>query len=227
MSGPGAGRRMSKFTVLDEDLYAYLVEHGARQDDVLGRLAEETARLGGISVMQVAPDQGALITLLVRAIEARRALEVGTFTGYSAICIARGLPEDGGLVTCDVNEEWARVARQFFAKAGVEDRIEVRVGPGLETLRSLSDDGSFDFAFIDADKQGYPEYYEECLRLLRPRGLLMIDNVLLSGRVMDPGPDDESARSIAKLNDAIAEDERVDVAMLGISDGVTLALKRG
>jgi caffeoyl-CoA O-methyltransferase len=215
-----------KFTVLDEDLYSYLVAHGARHDDVLRRLAEETARLGGISVMQVAPEQGALITLLVGAIEARRAIEVGTFTGYSAICIARGLSEDGELVTCDVNEEWANVARRYFAEAGVEDRIDMRVGPGLETLRSIPDDGGFDFAFIDADKQGYPEYYEECLRLLRPGGLLMIDNVLLGGRVTDPGPDDESARAIAKLNDAIATDERVDVAMLGISDGVTLARKR-
>jgi caffeoyl-CoA O-methyltransferase len=217
---------VSKFTVLDEDLYSYLVEHGARQDDVLRRLAEETARLGGISVMQVAPDQGALITLLVRTIEARRAIEVGTFTGYSAICIARGLGEDGELLTCDVNEEWAKVAQRAFAEAGIEDRIEMRVGPGLETLRSLPDDGAFDFAFIDADKQGYPEYYEECLRLLRSGGLLMIDNVLLSGRVTAPGPDDESARAIAKLNDAIVADERVDVAMLGISDGVTLARKR-
>jgi caffeoyl-CoA O-methyltransferase len=217
---------VSKFTVLDEDLYSYLAEHGARQDDVLRRLAEETARLGGISVMQVAPDQGALITLLVRAIGARRALELGTFTGYSAICIARGLPEDGRLVTCDVNEEWAKVARRYFAEAGVGDRIETRVGPGLETVRAIPEDASFDFAFIDADKQGYPEYYEECLRLLRPGGLLMIDNVLLGGRVLDPSPDDESARSIAKLNDAIAEDDRVDVAMLGISDGITLALKR-
>jgi caffeoyl-CoA O-methyltransferase len=217
---------VSKFTVLDEELYSYLVEHGARQDDVLRRLAEETARLGGISVMQIAPDQGALMTLLVRAIEARRAIEVGTFTGYSAICIARGLPEDGELLTCDVNEEWAKVARRFFAEAGIEDRIVMRVGPGLETLRSIADDSAIDFAFIDADKQGYPEYYEECLRLLRPGGLLMIDNVLQGGRVLDPGPDDESARAIAKLNDVMAADERVDVAMLGISDGVTLALKR-
>jgi caffeoyl-CoA O-methyltransferase len=217
---------VSKFTVLDEDLYSYIAEHGARQDDALRRLAEETARLGGISVMQVAPDQGALMTLLVRAIDARRAIEVGTFTGYSAICIARGLPADGRLLTCDVNEEWAKVARRYFAEAGVEDRIEMRVGPGLDTLRSLSEDGAFDFAFVDADKQGYPEYYEECLRLLRPRGLMMIDNVLMRGQVLDPGPDDESARAIAKLNDAIAGDERVDVAMLGISDGVTLALKR-
>jgi caffeoyl-CoA O-methyltransferase len=217
---------MSKFTVLDEDLHSYLVEHGARQDQALRDLAEETARLGGISVMQVAPDQGALITLLVRAIGARRAIEVGTFTGYSAICIARGLPEDGELLTCDVNEEWTKLARRYFEQAGVAGRIEMRIGPALETLRSIHDDGEFDFAFIDADKQGYPEYYEECLRLLRPGGLLMVDNVLLSGRVLDPAPDDESARAISKLNDVITADDRVEVAMLGISDGVTLARKR-
>jgi caffeoyl-CoA O-methyltransferase len=219
-------RVMSKFTALDDDLHAYLVERGARQDDVLRRLAEETARLGGISIMQVAPDQGALITLLVRAIRAGRAIEVGTFTGYSAICIARGLREDGKLITCDVNEEWGKLASRYFDEAGVAERIEMRVGPAVETLRSIPDDGAFDFAFIDADKQGYPDYYEECLRLLRPGGLLMIDNVLLSGRVRDPATDDESAQAISKLNDVIADDERVDVAMLGISDGVTLALKR-
>jgi caffeoyl-CoA O-methyltransferase len=176
--------------------------------------------------MQVSADQGALLTLLTRLTGARQAIELGTFTGYSAICIARGLPESGRLIACEIDDGYAETARRWFAEAGVEDRIELRIAPALETLHSLPAGDSFDFAFIDADKQGYPEYYEECLRLLRPRGLLMIDNVLLSGRVMDPGPDDESARSIAKLNDAIAEDERVDVAMLGISDGVTLALKR-
>jgi caffeoyl-CoA O-methyltransferase len=215
-----------KFTVLDEEVYAYLVEHGAHQDDVLRRLAAETNELGGIAVMQVAPDQGALITLLVRAISARRAIELGTFTGYSAICIARGLPEDGELVACELNEEWAEVARRYFAEAGVVERIDLRLGPAIETLRSLPDDESFDFAFIDADKEGYTDYYEECLARLRPGGLMMIDNVLMSGNVLDPGPDDAAARTIAGLNERIAADERVEIAMLGISDGVTLALKR-
>jgi caffeoyl-CoA O-methyltransferase len=216
----------AKFTALDEELHAYLVEHGAREDHVLRRLAAETERLGDIAVMQVAPDQGALITLLVRAIGARRAIELGTFTGYSAICIARGLPDDGVLVACELNEEWAEVARRWFAEAGVESRIDLRLGPALETLRSLPGDESFDFAFIDADKEGYPEYYEQCLARLPPGGLVMVDNTLAGGRVLDPGPDDASARSIAALNERIAADERVDVAMLGISDGVTLARKR-
>jgi caffeoyl-CoA O-methyltransferase len=215
-----------KFTVLDAALHAYLVERGARQDDVLRRLAAETGQLGGISVMQVAPDQGALITLLVRAIGARRAIELGTFTGYSAICIARALPDDGELLACELNETWAEIARRYFAEAGVAERVDLRLGPALETLRALPNAESFDFAFIDADKEGYPDYYEECLARLRPGGMVMIDNVLMSGRALDPDPDDASARTIASLNERIAADERVEVAMLGIADGVTLALKR-
>jgi caffeoyl-CoA O-methyltransferase len=217
---------VSKFTALTDELHAYLVEHGARQDEVLARVQAETEAMGDISVMQIAPDQGAFMTLIAQLIGAREAIELGTFTGYSAICIARGLPEDGSLVTCDVNEEWAKLARRYFEEAGVADRIEMRIGPALDTLRAIPDDGGFDFAFIDADKQGYPEYYEECLRLLRPGGLLMVDNVLLGGRVLDPPPDDESARAISKLNDVVAADDRVEVAMIGISDGVTLARKR-
>jgi caffeoyl-CoA O-methyltransferase len=215
-----------KFTVLDADVHAYLVERGARQDEVLRRLAAETGQLGGISVMQVAPDQGALITLLVRAIGARRAIELGTFTGYSAICIARGLPDDGELVACELNEAWAEVAQRYFSEAGVTERVDLRLGPALETLRAMPNEESFDFAFIDADKEGYPDYYEECLARLRPGGVVMIDNVLMSGNVLGPGPDDASARTIAALNERIATDGRVEVAMLGIADGVTLALKR-
>jgi caffeoyl-CoA O-methyltransferase len=215
-----------KFTSLDEGLHAYVVDHGAREDEVLRRVRVETAALGEISIMQVAPDQGALITLLVRAIGARRALELGTFTGYSAICIARGLASDGRLLTCEVSERWAEIARRYFADAGVEELIELRVGPALETLGSLPASERFDFAFIDADKERYPDYYEQCVARLRPGGLLMVDNVLLGGRVLDPDSNDGSARAIAQLNERIAEDERVDVAMLGIADGVTLARKR-
>jgi len=216
----------AKFTALDEELHAYLVERGARQDEVLRRLAAETADLGDISVMQIAPDQGALITLLVRAIGARRAIELGTFTGYSAICIARGLGGDGTLVACELSEKWAAIARRWFDEAGVADRIDLRLGAALDTLRAMPRDEELDFAFIDADKVGYLDYYEECLARLRAGGLMMIDNVLSGGRVLDPAPDDESARTIAKLNERITADERVDVAMLGIADGVTLALKR-
>ena len=215
-----------KYTALDDDLHRYLVEHGARQDDVLRRLADETAGLGDVAVMQIAPDQGALITLLVRAIGARRALELGTFTGYSAICIARGLPEDGRLLACELSEEWAEVARRYFAEAGVADRVELRLGRALDTVRSLGDDESFDFAFIDADKEGYLDYYEAVLARLRPGGLMMIDNVLRGGAVLDPDDDSASNRVVRELNDRVATDDRVDVAMLGVADGITLALKR-
>jgi caffeoyl-CoA O-methyltransferase len=220
-SAPSVG---AKFTALTPELYEYVVSHGTRRDRVLLDLERETAGLGDIAIMQTPPDQGALLTLLVQAIGARRALELGTFTGYSGICIARGLASDGLLLTCELEEERASVARRWFERAGVADRIELRVGPALETLRSLSEAEPFDFAYVDADKPGYPDYYEECLRLLRPRGLIMIDNTLLSGRVLEP--EDESARAIARLNEAIVADERVEVAMLGVADGVTLALKR-
>ena len=216
----------SKFTALTSELHGYLVEHGARQDDLLRRLAAETAELGGISIMQVSPEQGALMSLLVRAIGARRALEMGTFTGYSAICIARGLPDDGLLVTCDVSEAWTGIARRYFEEAGLTERIDLRLGPALDTLRAMPADQPFDFAFIDADKVGYLDYYEEALRLLRPGGLAMIDNVLRGGRIVDPDTQDEGDRVVLELNERVIADERVDVAMLGVSDGVTLVLKR-
>lgn len=217
---------MSKFTALDEDLHRYLVEHGSRQDDVLERLAEETADLGGVSVMQIAPDQGAFMTLVVRAIGARRALELGTFTGYSSICIARGLADDGRLVTCDLNEEWTEIARRYFREAGVADRIELRLGPALDTLRATPPDERFDFAFIDADKQTYPAYYEEVLPRLRTGGLIMLDNVLRGGDVLDADDDSPSNAAMRGLNERLATDERIDVAMIGVADGITLALKR-
>lgn len=218
---------MSKYTALDDELHGYLVSRGARQDELLRRLQEETERTEGeMAVMQVAPDQGAFLTLLVRAIGARRAIEVGTFTGYSAICIARGLTEDGELVACELDPDRAAVARRWIEDAGLADRVDLRVGPADETLRSLPAEEAYDFAFIDADKPGYATYYEECLARLRPGGLIALDNVFLSGRVLDPPPDDESARSMAALNDRLVGDERVDLVMLGIADGVTLARKR-
>jgi caffeoyl-CoA O-methyltransferase len=215
-----------KFTALTPELHRYIVEHGTRRDDALRAVEEKTEAMGGIAVMQTAPDQAALITLLVKAIAARRAIEVGTFTGYGAIAIARGLPDDGELICCEVSEEYAEIARGNIESAGVSDRVEIRLGPALETLRALPADKDFDFAYIDADKPGYDDYYEECLARLRPGGMIMLDNVLLSGRVLDPPDDDESAQALAALNEKIAADERVDVAMLGIADGVTLALKR-
>jgi caffeoyl-CoA O-methyltransferase len=215
-----------KFIALTPELYAYVAEHGARTDDVLRRLAAETRELGDIAIMQIAPDQGAFMTLLVRAIGARRALELGTFTGYSAICIARGLADGGTLVTCDLNGEWTQAARRYFDEAGVADRIDLRLGPALDTIRELPSGEPFDFAFIDADKTEYPDYYEECLRLLRPGGLMMLDNVLRGGQVLDADDDDPRTLATREVNERAIADERVDVAMLGVADGITLALKR-
>ena len=215
-----------KYVTLTPELYAYVVEHGARQDDDLRRLAAETEELGEIAIMQVSPEQGAFMTVLVRAMGARRALELGTFTGYSAICIARGLGDGGRLVTCDLSGDWTSIARRYFDEAGVADRIDLRLGPALETLRGLRDEEPFDFAFIDADKSEYPDYYEECLRLLRPGGLIMLDNVLRGGGVLDDADQDPRTVATREVNARAIADERVDVAMLGVSDGITLALKR-
>ena len=215
-----------KYVTLTPELYAYVVEHGAREDDVLRRLRAETEKLGDIAIMQISPEQGAFMTLLAKAMGARRALELGTFTGYSTICVARGLAEGGKLVTCDLNGDWAQVARRYFDEAEVADRIDLRLGPALETLRALPDDEPFDLAFIDADKREYPDYYEECLRLLRPGGLIILDNVLRGGDVLDDGDEDPRTVATREVNERAIADERVDVAMLGVSDGITLALKR-
>src|SRR5215212_12068890 len=208
-----------------EELLAYLARWGARTDDVLDRVRAETARRRDAG-MQVAPEQGALTELVVRLIGAKDALELGTFTGYSAICVARGLADGGELITCDLNGEWTQVARRYFGEAGVADRVDLRLGPALDTLRGLSGDEPFDFAFIDADKREYPEYYEECLRLLRPGGLMMLDNVLRGGEVLDGANDDPRTLATREVNDRAIADERVDIAMLGVADGITLALKR-
>ena len=217
---------MSKFTPLDERLHAYLVDNGARQDDVLARVERETAAMGAISVMQIAPDQGAFMTLLARAIGAQEILEVGTFTGYSAICLARGLAPGGRLTCLELSEEFAEIAGANLAAAGVSDRVDILIGPAADTLRALPDREHFDLVFIDADKVGYPEYYEEALRRLRPNGLIVVDNVLQDGRVLEPAAGDEAAAAIAAFNKALAVDERVDLAMVGIADGLAIARKR-
>ena len=221
---------MSKFTPLDDDLHAYLVEHGARQDEVLARVQAETEAMGEIAVMQIAPDQGAFMTLLARVLGAREALELGTFTGYSAICIARGLAPGGRLVCCELDEGYAETAARNLEAAGVADRIEIRIGPALETLRALPEREVFDLAFIDADKPSYPAYYEECLARMRPGGLILIDNILSAGRVLHPEElDAEGAASVGairELNERVRDDDRVDVAMVGIADGLTIARKR-
>jgi caffeoyl-CoA O-methyltransferase len=217
-----------KYTALTPELHAYVVRHGAREDEALAAVRGSTAELGEIAVMQISPDQGALMTMLTRLVGATRAIELGTFTGYSAICIARGLAEDGRLTACELDPERAAAARANFESAGVADRIDIALGPAAETVSRLagSEPGSFDLAFIDADKTGYPGYYESCLKLLRPGGLIILDNVLRDGTVLDPAPDDEAGRVIAALNESIATDDRVDVAMLAVADGITLARKR-
>ena len=218
---------MSKFTELSEDLHAYIVERGSREDEALAGVREETAALGDIAVMQIAPDQGALMTMLARLTGARRAIEVGTFTGYSAICIARGLAPGGELVCCELDPERAETASRNFERADVADLIEVRVGPAGETLEALLAEAGepYDLAFIDADKQGYDGYYESCLQLLRPGGLVILDNVLQDGRVLDPSSSDNAA-AIDELNRKVRDDDRVEIAMIGVADGLTLIRKK-
>lgn len=209
---------------LSEDLHTYLVHIGVREAEVLRRIRDRTAPLPEHG-MQIAPEQGAFMSLLVRAIGARRCLEVGTFTGYSSTVVALAMPPDGRLVCCDVSREWTDMARQAWADASVEDRIELRLGPAIETLDRLLAEGaagSFDFAFIDADKPNYDGYVERALRLVRPGGLIAIDNVLWGGRVADASVDDESTNAIRALNDKLAADPRVDLAMVPIGDGLTL-----
>jgi caffeoyl-CoA O-methyltransferase len=216
---------VERFISLNAELHDYLVEHSSFRDGSVAEVEQAARDMGELEEMQIGGDQAAFITLLVRAIGTRRALEIGTFLGYGAISIARGLPEDGKLTCCELNEEYAERAYRHLSNVGLADRVEIRVGPALETLLNL-EDGSFDFAFIDADKVGYPDYYERCLRLLRPNGLIMLDNTLREGTVVDPPEGDEGTATMAELNDRIAADDRVDVAMLGIADGVTLARKR-
>ena len=215
---------VDKFTVLTPELHRYAVEHSSHRDGVSADVERAGEEMGDLALMQIAGDQAALITLLVGAIGARRALEVGTFLGYGALAIARGLPGDGELICCELDEEYAQRAREHLKRAGVADRVEIRVGPAIETLRAIGEEESFDFAFVDADKGGYPDYYDECLRLLGPGGLLMLDNVFMGARILEP-EGDPVVTAVAELNDRIASDARVEAAMLAIADGVTLARK--
>lgn len=210
---------------LSQELNAYLERVGVREPDVLRSLREETALLPRAQ-MQIAVEEGALLSLLVKLLAARRILEVGTFTGYSSTAMALAMPPDGRIVCCDISREFTDVARRAWLAAGVADRVELRLGPALETLDDLLQEGggaTYDLAFIDADKANYAGYYARALRLVRPGGLIAIDNVLWSGRVADPAVTDGHTEAIRALNEAIAVDERVDVAMVPIADGVTLA----
>jgi caffeoyl-CoA O-methyltransferase len=213
-------------TPIDEPLAEYVTRHVGGRDEVLTRVEHETAELGRLANMQTAPDQAALLELLARSTRATRAIEIGTFTGYGAIRIARGLAPGGTLLCCELNERWAAVARANLDAAGVGDRVEIRIGPALETLRALPAEPAFDLAYLDADKAGYPAYYDELVPRLRPGGLLAIDNVLMDGRVLAPAEDDAGTRAVVDLSDRILDDERVDSAMLGIGDGLTLVRRR-
>ena len=220
---------MSSLTIkLSARLYRYLQDASLREPDVLRRLRAETASMP-MGEMQICPEQGQFMGLLVRLMGARTAIEIGTFTGYSALSVALALPDDGALIACDQSDEWTQVARRYWAEAGVADKIELRLGKGLDSLDALIGEGrsgTFDFAFIDADKKNYQGYYEKSLALLRAGGLIAVDNVLWSGKVADPKDDADSTRAIREFNAMVHEDARVDVSLLPIGDGLTLALKR-
>ena len=221
---------MSSHTIeLTQSLYDYLLATGTRESAVARDLRAHTLAATRAHRMQVSPEQGAFMQFLVRLLGARRALEVGTFTGYSALVVAEALPDDGRLIACDVSEEWTAIGRRFWERAGVADKIDLRLKPAVDTLDELiaaGESGTFDFAFIDADKANYDDYYERCLTLLRSGGVIGIDNVLWGGRVADERARDEDTRAIRALNLKVNADERVDAAMLPIGDGLTLAVKR-
>jgi caffeoyl-CoA O-methyltransferase len=218
--------RPPKSFLLSQELSEYLVAHGTPPDAVQDALIEETAKLGAVAGMQIAPEQGAFLTVLTRLIGARSAIEIGTFTGYSALCIARALPDDGRLICCDVSEEWTSIGRRAWTAAGVADRIDLRIAPALDTLAALPADAAFDLAFIDADKPNYANYYEALLPRMRTGGAILVDNVLWDGRVVKADATDENTLAIRAFNDQIAADPRVDVVMLPIADGLTLARRR-
>jgi caffeoyl-CoA O-methyltransferase len=206
-----------------EELLAYLSRYGARTDEVLDRVRAETAVMP-MAAMQISADQGALTELVVRLIGAKDALEVGTFTGYSAICVARGLAEGGKLICLELNVEFAAIAQRNIEAAAVADRVEIRIGPARESLEAIPAEPAFDFAFIDADKTGYPAYYELVLERMRPGGLVLLDNMLQGGRIV--APDTDSARVLDGLNRRIHADERVDMAMTIAADGLTFVRVR-
>jgi predicted O-methyltransferase YrrM len=218
---------MSHRSLLPDAVDSYLHSVAHEETPLQRRLREETAKLP-MGMMQIGADQGAFLALLVRLVSARRALEIGTFTGYSALAVATALPADGRLVCCDISDEWTRVARRYWDEAGVTERIDLRLAPAADTLRELLRNpgpGSFDFAFIDADKTGYDGYYEACMTLLRPGGLMAVDNTLWSGAVADPAKTDADTTALRALNLKARDDPRVTSCLVSIGDGVLLALK--
>jgi predicted O-methyltransferase YrrM len=220
---------MSRRTLtMTDPLYDYLLAASLREPPLLRQLREETARMPNAQ-LQLAPEQGQFLAFLVRTIGARCTLELGVFTGYSALCVALALPPDGRIVACDVSEEWTGIARRYWEAAGVADKIDLRIAPALQTLDGLIAGGAaatFDFAFIDADKDAYPAYYERCLALLRPGGVIAIDNVLRNGSVADPSDQRPGTVAMRAFNTLLHEDTRIDLSLLPIGDGLTLARKR-
>jgi predicted O-methyltransferase YrrM len=218
---------MSNKTInLPDSLYEYILSVSLREAAVARALREETAR-HPMARMQIAPEQGQFMALLVKMLRAERALEVGVFTGYSALCVALALPADGKLVACDINREWAAIGARYWEKAGVAEKIDLKIAPAVRTLDALIADGEeFDFAFIDADKENYIEYYERAIRLLRRGGLVAIDNTLWDGRVVDEKSTDADTRAIRAFNEHVSRDSRVDLSLVPIGDGLTLALKK-
>ena len=212
--------------LLDDRLHDYITSHTEPADPVMARLTERTVALGDPAGMQVGPDQAAFLTMLTRFAGVRSAVEVGTFTGTSALCIARGLAEGGQLLCCDISEEWTAIARDAWTDGGVADRIELRIAPGIETLSALPPDETIDLAFIDADKPGYLSYYEELVPRLRPGGWIVADNTLWSGRIVDPDATDTATEALRAYNDRAAADDRVMTVVLALADGLTVSQKR-
>lgn len=211
---------------LTADLQDYAVAHGSFPvDRVLADLRAETAKLGSPAGMQIGPDEGQLLTFLTRLVGARQAVEVGTFTGYSSLCIARGLPPDGKLVCCDISEQWTSVARRAWQRAGLASRIELRLGRGLDVLRELPREPHLDLVFLDADKVGYVSYWNELVPRVRPGGLLLADNVLWSGRIVEESADDADIQALRAFNDLVVGDDRVEAVVLTAFDGLTMARK--
>jgi caffeoyl-CoA O-methyltransferase len=213
---------------LDQRLSDYLLSVSVRESEPLARLREET-RANPMAAMQISPEQGQFMALLMELMGARNTLEVGVFTGYSSLWVAQALPEAGRIIACDVNEEWTEMARRYWQEAGVAHKIDLRIAPAMETLDGLiaeGREGGFDFAFIDADKQSYPDYFERCLTLLRPGGLIAVDNTLWSGKVADPDEQSADTRTLRAFNQSVHDDQRVTVSLLPVGDGLTLALKR-
>lgn len=212
--------------LLDDDLAAYVTSHSQTPDPVLAELTERTRALGDMAGMQIGPDQAAFLTMLTRFAGVRSAVEVGTFTGTSALCVARGLAEGGMLIACDVSEEWTALGRAAWAEAGVADRIDLRIGPAIDTLRALPADPVLDLAFIDADKTGYLSYYEELVPRMRPGGWIVADNTLWGGSIVDPSNTEEDTVALRAYNDRVAGDERVTTVLLAVADGLTISQKR-